>query len=264
MLRVSKAQSLYIYTYMQSQLRRKGSSGSVSRGNTPNSRYIQAEPTINLVPRRRVGAEVRAKSYEGRAREVEGRVERERRGFNQDQKAFGATDYCLWPMPFIPLLAILAPSSSLFTPLILFYIYTHLLVDRGWPMKLIIIKSHSVCRGRPPFVRPRVLLTLIRLHPGFITSYQSYYIGDGFSRVTRPTHLYAPIVLPLHLIRFLVAFFSPFIEEENFFSFIAHFHRDFISLLHALLHEGKSALHTMDARVLEHIEIFSFLLFYTT
>lgn len=43
--------------------------------------------------------------------------------------------------------------------------------DRGWPMKLIIIKSHSVCRGRPPFVRPRVLLTLIRLHPGFITSY---------------------------------------------------------------------------------------------
>lgn len=32
---------------------------------------------------------------------------------------------------------------------------------RGWPVKLIIIKSHSVCRGRPPFVRPRVLLTLI-------------------------------------------------------------------------------------------------------
>lgn len=38
---------------------------------------------------------------------------------------------------------------------------THLLVDVAGPVKLIIIKSHSVCRGRPPFVRPRVLLTLI-------------------------------------------------------------------------------------------------------
>lgn len=88
---------------------RKGSSGSLSPGNTPNSRYIQAEPTINLVPRRRaeVGAEVRAKSHEGRAREVEGRAgERKRGGFNQNQKASGATDYCLQPTPF-------ASSSSL-------------------------------------------------------------------------------------------------------------------------------------------------------
>jgi len=42
--------------------RRKGRdgrecSGSLSLGNTPNSRYIQAEPTINLVPRRRVVAQ---------------------------------------------------------------------------------------------------------------------------------------------------------------------------------------------------------------
>jgi len=65
---------------------------SLSPGNTTNSRYIQAEPTINLVPRRRpeVGAKVRAKSHEGRVRGrwKEG-LERERKREREREKGRG-------------------------------------------------------------------------------------------------------------------------------------------------------------------------------
>lgn len=182
---------------MDRRKRKEGKLGvTLSRGNTPNSRYIQAEPAINLVPRRRVGGRSTSKEpREERARELEeGRaveneieidrqIERERKGGKEGGRERAgqlqpgpeslrgnrllSTAYTPHHLPILLAFATL-PLSPFPPPPPL---HTHLPVDRGWPMKLIIIKSHSVCRGRPPFVRPRVLLTLIRLHPGFITSY---------------------------------------------------------------------------------------------
>lgn len=113
-----RAHARRVFTWREG--RKEGKLGvTLSPGNTTNSRYIQAEPTINLVPRRRGRGRGRSTSEEPRRADtwkVEGRAvqrgrerERKRGGFNQDQKASGATDYCLRPTPFAS-----TPSPVLF------------------------------------------------------------------------------------------------------------------------------------------------------
>lgn len=79
------------YTYRQSprvftwrEGRKEGKLGvTLSPGNTTNSRYIQAEPTINLVPRRR--PEVGGQKYERRATKG-GHVEGRRKGCTERKR----------------------------------------------------------------------------------------------------------------------------------------------------------------------------------